>query len=175
MVLLAIDPSTKATGVAIYEDQELKYYNCITATSTNIFKRIDKMIAELEKVIQEYKVEKVIIEDAYPEDVHSNIDVYKKLIYLQGFMLHMLDKNGLNGSDVKFYLPSEWRKMCGIRTGRGIHRESLKPKDIAFVKSQFGLVVNDDIADAICIGFAAVGGVIKEPQIIIDNDGFEFG
>ena len=65
--------------------------------------------------------------------------------------------------------------MCGIKTGAGVRRESLKAKDIAFVKSQFGIIVNDDIADAICIGFSAVGGIIKEPQVIITDDGFEFG
>ena len=65
--------------------------------------------------------------------------------------------------------------MCGIKTGAGVRRESLKPKDIAFVKSQFGITVNDDIADAICIGFSAVGGVIKEPQVVTTDDGFEFG
>ena len=43
-----------------------------------------------------------------------------------------------------------------------------------FVKKQFGISVNDDIADAICIGFSAVGGVIKESQVITTDDGFEF-
>ena len=173
MILLALDPSTKSTGVALFEDQELKKYKCITASSSNIFVRIDKMIQEINNILISNKIDKVVIEDVYPDDVQNNINVYKKLTYLQGFILHTLDKHGIKDSDIKFYTASEWRKKCGIHTGRGIHRESLKPKDIAFVKNQFGLSVNDDIADAICIGFAAVGGTIKEPQVIIE-DGFEF-
>lgn len=30
MRILSIDASTKATGVAIFQDKELIYYNCIT-------------------------------------------------------------------------------------------------------------------------------------------------
>ncbi len=93
-------------------------------------------------------------------------------MYLQGFVCHTLNKFKLTPT---FVVASHQRKACGIKTGAGIRRESLKSKDIAFVKSQFGLTVNDDIADAICIGFSAVGGTIKEPQVITTEDGFEFG
>lgn len=175
MKTLAIDPSTKSTGIAIFENQTLEKYKCITASSSNVYTRIDKMIQELDNILKLNKIDKIVIEDVYPEDVQNNINVYKKLTYLQGFILHLLDKYNFKDTDIKFYTASEWRKKCGIRTGRGIHRESLKLKDIQFVKNQFGFIVNDDIADAICIGFAEVGGIIKEPQIIIDNEGFEFG
>jgi hypothetical protein len=47
-------------------------------------------------------------------------------------------------------------KICGIKTGTGVRRESLKPQDIAFVKTIYNIEVNDDIADAIGIGHAYV-------------------
>ncbi len=172
MIVLALDLSTKSSGWAIYENNELKDYGCITASSTNLFNRIDKMTKEISALFSQYDITKVAIEDVIPDDVHNNQKIFKALTYLQGFILRELDR--LNISEIEFYVSSEWRKKCGIRTGRGIHRESLKPKDIAFVKNQFGISVNDDVADAICIGFAAVGGTIKEPQVIIE-DGFEFG
>lgn len=172
MIVLALDPSTKNTGIAVFKDQELIYHNYINAGSANLFRRIDKMIEGIEAVIKEYKPTCVVIEDPIPEDVHHNQNVYKALMYLQAFIMYSLDKNKI--TNIKFFTSSEWRKKCGIHTGRGIHRDSLKPKDIAFVESQFGIKVNDDEADAIGIGFAAVGGVIKEPQVIIDDSGFEF-
>lgn len=170
MITLAVDPSTKSTGIAIFDGQELKHYDCITASSTDLFKRIHKMQDEIEKIIIDYKVEKVVIEDVIPDDVHSNQNVFNALKWLQGFLVEIFNKNKL---PYEFMVANHWRKLCGIKTGAGIRRESLKPKDIAFVKSQFGLTVNDDIADAICIGFAAVGGTIKEPQVVV-VDGFEF-
>lgn len=170
MVTLAVDPSTKSTGYAIFDGQELKHYGCITASSTDLFKRIRKMQDEIEKIILEHEPEKIIMEDVIPEDVKSNQTVFKALTYLQGYLLEIFNKHKI---PVDFMVASHWRKLCGIKTGAGVRRESLKPKDIAFVKSQFGIVANDDVCDSICIGFAAVGGTIKEPQVVV-VDGFEF-
>lgn len=172
MRTLALDLSTKSSGQAIFDGQELKDYGCITATSSNLYNRIDKMIEELKAILTKEKIDAVVVEDVLPEDVRNNQSVFKALIYLQGFVCHLLNQFKLTPT---FVTASHQRKMCGIKTGTGVRRESLKPKDIAFVQSQFGIKVNDDIADAICIGFSAVGGVIKEPQVITTSDGFEFG
>lgn len=172
MIIMGLDPSTKASGVSIFKDNELIHYECITAGSANLYNRIDKMVAELKRIITEYKVEYVYIEDVYPEDVMNNQNVFNALKYLQGFILHLLNQFNLNHT---FFTPSEWRSKCGIHTGRGIKRESLKTKDIEFVKNQFGINVNDDIADAICIGFVGIGGKPSKPQVIKTEDGFEFG
>ena len=172
MQILAIDPSSKSTGIAVFSDQELIHYECITAGSANLFKRINKMVEGIENILKTYSIEKVVMEEVIPDDVKGNNTVFKALIYLQGFIVAKLDEYKLKPV---FFVSSEWRKKCGIHTGRGVMRESLKPKDQAFVKSQFGLTVNDDIADAICIGFAAVGGVVKEPQVVVSEHGFEIG
>ena len=174
MITLALDLSTKSSGYAIFDQQELRDYGCITAGSASLFKRIDKIISELELILSKYKIDNVLIEDVYPEDVKYNQNVFSALKYLQGFVLHLLERHNI--VNVKFFTASEWRKRCGIHTGRGVVRESLKPKDIKFVHDQFGLDVNDDVADAICIGFAAVGGVIKvlEPAPADEFEGFEF-
>ena len=55
---------------------------------------------------------------------------------------------------IEFIYASSWRKECGIKTGAGVKRETLKKNDIDFVKKTYNLDVNDDIADAICIGYA---------------------
>ena len=172
MITLALDLSTKSSGQAIFDDQKLIKYSCITSASTNLYTRIDKMVEGISAILITEKIDKVIIEEVLPEDVRNNQTVFKALMYLQGFICHTLNKFKLTPT---FVVASHQRKMCGIKTGAGVRRESLKAKDIAFVKSQFGIIVNDDIADAICIGFSAVGGIIKEPQTIITDDGFEFG
>jgi hypothetical protein len=69
-------------------------------------------------------------------------------------MVH--DTYGFKLDNIIYLYPSEWRKVCGIKTGTGVRRESLKPLDIAFAKNTYGLDVNDDIADAIGIGHAYV-------------------
>lgn len=44
MKLLALDCSTKATGVAIFENKKLLGSSVITASSTDLIKRIHKMV-----------------------------------------------------------------------------------------------------------------------------------
>ena len=51
-------------------------------------------------------------------------------------------------------MPNSWRAKVGIKTGRGITRTSLKPMDIKFARDTFGIDVNDDIADAIGVGYS---------------------
>lgn len=172
MITLSLDLSTKSSGYSIFQDQNLIDYGCITSGSSNLFTRIDKMIEGLTLIINKYTIDAVVIEDVYPEDVKYNQNVFSALKYLQGFVLNLLDKNKI--TNIKFFTASEWRKKCGIHTGRGVHRESLKPQDIKFVQNQFGIKTNDDVADAICIGFAAVGGEIKNSEIEVTDDGFEF-
>lgn len=170
MITLALDPSTKSTGWAIYEDQTLTAHGCISASSSNLYNRIHKMIDELEKIIKENKVDNAIIEDVFPEDVHNNRSVFNALMYLQGFITDLLNTYKIT---FKFYTASEWRKKCGIHTGRGVRRDSLKPLDMAFVKNQFDISVNDDEADAICIGFAGAGGIVKKTITSSNEDEYD--
>lgn len=166
--MIAIDASTKSTGIAIFDKNTLLHYECITSASTNVFKRIDVMIKRINELIEEYKIEYAVIEDVLPEDVRNNQNTFRALVYLQGFILHSLDKHKI---DWKFFTSSQWRKCCGIHTGPRVKRETLKQQDIAFVKKNYNINVNDDIADAICIGYAEVCG--KEEETI-KVDGFEF-
>lgn len=153
MILLALDLSTKSSGYAVYQDNELIAHGCVTIGDSNLFTRITKMTEEIKDKVTTYNPSIVIIEDVIPDDVHHNQAVYKSLIYLQGFIANVLSVCKI---PFKFYTASEWRKKCGIQTGKGIKRETLKSKDIDFVKKQFEIEVNDDEADAICIGYAAI-------------------
>lgn len=153
MITIAIDASSKSTGIAVFKDKELIYKNCIVSNKKDTYARIKYMVAEIEKVYKKYGADNIIIEDVIPEDVRHNQSVYKVLIYLQAaivLMFHEYQK------EVEFYTSSEWRAKCGIHTGRGIKRESLKAADINFVKEKYNMLVNDDVADAICIGWAYI-------------------
>lgn len=155
MRILAIDASTKSTGIALFEDLELKHYDCWTASSNDLVKRISAIIDKLDNYLNSFEVDKIVLEEVRPEDKgqQANIKTHKALMYLQAAIVFLIHERHPS-IDIEYVYPSEWRKVCGIQTGRGIRRESLKPKDIAFVKSAYGINVNDDIADAIGIGHA---------------------
>lgn len=172
--ILGLDPSTKSTGYSVTKNGQLIESGVITAGSANLYNRIHKIMTELKIILDKYNFSGCIVEDVIPEDVRGNHNVFKPLMYLQGFLCDLLNDYNIKPD---FYLASEWRKRCGIKTGAGVHRESLKKKDKLFVKRMYNLDVNDDEADAICINFAYT----HEPLPVVDEEitkdefGFEFG
>ena len=161
MKVLSIDASTKSTGFALFDGKELKSYKCVTASSNDLATRIKKMVFALDEILSKNKIDIIVLEEVRPEQGLQNIKTHKALMYLQAaiaFLVHERFKN----VEIDYIYPNEWRKICGIKTGAGVRRETLKPKDIAFVKQTYGIDVNDDIADAIGIGHAYVNKLNNE-------------
>lgn len=153
MKLLALDCSTKATGVAIFEQKQLLGSSVITASSTDLIKRIHKMVDTIDQLITELQIDAVVMEEVIPDHA-KNQNTFKALMWLQAAMAIMLhDKHP--STTLEFVYPGSWRSVCGIKTGRGVMRETLKQADIRFANETYGLhVTSDDEADAICIGHA---------------------
>jgi len=51
MNIIAIDASTKSSGIAIYNHNNLTQYDCITATSSDLFNRIKVMITKIDEYL----------------------------------------------------------------------------------------------------------------------------
>ena len=86
-------------------------------------------------------------------------------MYLQGQIVLVLHDDF---PEIEFYVSSEWRKKCGIKTGPHIKRPQLKAAAMKKVKEDYSIEANDDICDAICIGWAYIH------ETIVTEDGFEF-
>ena len=156
MNIISIDASTKSTGIAIYNHNQLTYYTCLTASSADLFRRIQKITNEIKDIIsQNLDLDYLILQQVRPDNGFSNIKTHKALMYLQGNIAMML-YTYFKHMQIDYLYPSEWRKVCGIKQGRGVQRSTLKQSDINFVKQHFNIQVNDDIADAICIGYAYI-------------------
>lgn len=166
MLVLSIDASTKASGYAIFKDKKLIKSGIVTATSTEVFKRIDKMVTEFTKIIETEKPDKIVMEEVLPEDVNNNQKTFKALIYLQAFLAKVFTEKNI---PYEFIVPSHWRKLCGIKTGAGVHRDSLKAESIKFVNEHYNIKVNDDIADAICLGYSYSNAPVTVTKKTIDD------
>lgn len=151
MYTLAIDASTKASGVAVFNDNKLEKYKCIQCNNYNVLDRIDFMMEQIQDVYLQYAPQVIVMQDVLPEEVCHNQNVYKALIYLQAVLVTMFHKYN---RVVKLVTASHWRKQCGIKTGRGITRDVLKRSSQNLIKGIYGIDVSDDISDAICIGLA---------------------
>ena len=157
MRTLALDLSTKSSGWSIFNDKGLEAYGCITASSTDVISRIYKITEEVKNIFLKYTdISTVVLEEVRPENDQTgpgNIHTHKVLMWLQASIIFMLHDNSKN-TKIEYLYPSSWRQICGIKTGRGTYRESLKQADIDFVKDTHGITVNHDEADAIGIGYA---------------------
>ena len=155
MNIMSIDASTKSTGIAIYKHNKLIYHTCITSTSNDLFNRIKVMTDEIKSLLIEHPDLEMVVLQEVRQEGFVNIKTYKALMYLQGCIGMLLHQNFKHLS-LDFLYPSEWRKVCGIKQGRGVQRATQKQNDITWVKEKFNLQVNDDIADAIGIGYAYI-------------------
>lgn len=151
---MGLDMSTKSTGIAILEDKELYYYDCITASSIDLMKRIEKITNGIEEVLNKYSdIDKIIMEEVIPT-TGKNVKTWKALIYLQAIVMMMLYKK-FPKIKIELIYPNSWRSRIGIHTGKGETREKLKAHDIRYVETHYGIKVNDDIADAIGIAYSS--------------------
>ena len=153
MVTLAIDGSTKNTGLAVFNQGKLIYYECVNSNKTNVYDRIFVMVNRIIELYKEYHPTDIVMQDVLPQDVKHNQAVFKALIYLQAAIVLEIHKLG---GYVHFYAASHWRAQVGIRTGRGIKRQTLKEASKKLIKAIYNIDVNDDISDAICLGIAYV-------------------
>lgn len=155
MNLIALDMSTKSTGYAIYKHNKLIEYNYITATSNDLFNRIKIMLNAINKLLEENLDIQYVIMQQVRQEGFINIKTYKALMYLQG-CVQMIIHQKFKHLQTDFLYPSQWRKVCKIKQGRGIQRKQQKQLDIQWVKDNFNIQVNDDIADAIGIGYGYI-------------------
>jgi hypothetical protein len=62
----------------------------------------------------------------------------------------------MNDCEFNTIRPTEFRKELDFVQGKNVKREELKQQAINYVKKIYNLEVNDDVADAICIGCAVI-------------------
>lgn len=80
MYILALDASTKSTGVAVFDDTKLIHYECVTASSNDLIKRIQKITAGIEEVLKKFEIKKIILEEVRPENGLQNIKTHRALM-----------------------------------------------------------------------------------------------
>ena len=157
-MILGLDASTKSTGYGIFhsETKRLIASGCITADGSDMIGRIKKIVKDIdERIFQKYQVNKLILEEVLPKNGYQkSVQTYKALMYLQGQIVTLIhDKYPY--IEIIFKYPSEWRKEVGVHSG-AVKREVVKQRDITYVKNVFGLDVNDDEADGICLAYSEI-------------------
>lgn len=166
--ILSLDLSTKASGWAIKIDNVL-YSGCVESSSTDVYKRICVIRNGILDIVKKYNPDKVIIEEVRP-DIH-NQHTHKMLLYIQAIIVVSIYEYNKD-IEFDFILPNSWRSKIGIKTGAGVKRETLKAKDILYVKDKYNIIVKDDEADA--IGILDSYDITNTNKDLSEFEGFTF-
>lgn len=150
LTVAGIDASTKATGISIMTDGELIYYTLIDLhKEKDAMKRIQNMLINICEVLSQYNIDAVYMEKAFNK---SNTDTTMKLANVAGGIMLYCAKNGI---EFVHPLPSQWRAKIGIEQSNKIKREVLKAEAIKAVKNEYGIDVNDDVAESCLLARSA--------------------
>lgn len=161
MLIVGIDGSTNSTGLSVMEDDELKFCTLIDLhKEKNAMRRIQNMLLKICEILDQYDIDAVYMEKSV---LKTNVDTVQKLANLAGGIMLYCAKNNI---EFNHPLPSEWRAKIGIKQSNKIKREILKGEAILAVKNEYGINVNDDVAEAILIARSA----FDLPKINISED-----
>lgn len=156
--LLSLDQSSKCTGYAIFEDGKLIDYGHISLNNQELGVRLNRLSDWLINIIEEEKIDEVILEDIQLQDKKSssvqfdkgssNVKTYRILAEVIGVIEATLTRIG---TKYCFSAPASWKSKLGI-FGGGRPKEKKKAQE--HVLQYSGKTVTQDEADAICIGLA---------------------
>lgn len=170
--ILALDQARNgAWSVFDYESKELIgkgtfSFDSKKYTYAKTILHIEELIAS---VIIAYDVSAIFIEDI---QLRANVQAFKKLAQLQGVLVNLFEKNDyLYG----YVAPTQWQNFCKVCRRNFMDANGIKDQEdysdmsgkkdskilsIKFVKDQFCIDTdNDNLADAICIGYYVVNTV----------------
>lgn len=150
MVYIGIDGSTTSYGVGVLKDKQLIHYECIKPKSKDWEERVRKIAIRLNEILHEYPdIECAFMEDIPLKDGKITI---KKLGCVRGATDAIL---ALNDIPINPQSVSDWRRNALFYDGTkaGLQRDAMKQKAVDEVKNLFDIDVNDDIAEAILVGY----------------------
>lgn len=161
MTVVGIDGSTNSSGLSVIINGELKFYTLIDLhKEKNTMKRIQMMLLKICAILDKYDIDTIYMEKSV---LKTNIDTVQKLANLAGGIMLYCAKNNI---EFNHPLPSEWRAKIGIKQSNKIKREVLKAEAILAVKNEYGIDVNDDIAESILIARSA----FNLPKLEVSED-----
>lgn len=146
--LLALDQSSRITGWAVFDGEKLEAYGkIIYDSSTPIENRLYGLRSQIKKLIENYSIDEVILEDIQLQNnVVNNVQTFKTLAEVFGVLSELCVELKIPQSAV---LASSWKSALGIK---GRARAEQKKNAQQWVIDTYACKPTQDECDAICIG-----------------------
>ena len=150
MIVMSWDQSTKISAWSIFNDEQYEISGVIDHHKIkNVDERVKKMGLSICAKIEEVMPSVLIIEEVAQQ---SNANTLKLLARIQGIIIGFAAAHKI---PVHILEPSRWRSQLSFKQGAGVKREELKSQAIEYIKKTYGLDLEIDICESICINEAA--------------------
>lgn len=147
MTILALDQASRTSGYAIFCDDQLIDSGKFTFEDADIAKRLMKIRNKVEELINEFCIEKIILEDIQCQgNVVNNLETFKILAEVIGVLTELAAEKNL---PYELVYSTVWKSTLQIK---GRTRPEQKKNAQQYVLNTYGKKVTQDESDAICIG-----------------------
>ena len=144
--ILALDQASRTIGYAIFQEGKLIASGTFTYADDDFSLRLVKIRNKVISLIEEYRINKILLEDIQLQGQTNNVTTYKALAEVLG-VLEELSRE-LNIPHELIHSQS-WKSTLGIK---GRDPATQKRNAQVYVENVYGLKVSQDATDAICIG-----------------------
>lgn len=147
MTILALDQASRTSGYAVFCDDQLIDSGKFTFEDADIAKRLMKIRNKVEELINEFCIEKIILEDIQCQgNVVNNLETFKILAEVIGVLTELAAEKNLS---YELVYSTVWKSTLQIK---GRTRPEQKKNAQQYVLNTYGKKVTQDESDAICIG-----------------------
>ena len=146
-ILLALDQASKTTGWAIYTDGKLTAWDKFTFEDEDFGKRLLKIRNQVIKLIQQYEVTEVAIEDIQLQNsIGNNVVTYRALAEVRGVLEELFTEMKI---PYQIVFSGTWKSTLGIKGAKSAEQKRAAQE---YVLNTHGIKAIQDTCDAICIG-----------------------
>ena len=150
MRIISFDQASLISGWAIFENEVYIDSGVITKDKkTPIIQRVPQMAKAICEKIEASNVDVVVIEGIQNQ---GSIKTTLDLARLQGGIMMWCE---INQKPLHILMPSEWRSILKFKLGARVKRDELKAQAESYVSKNYGIDINTDEAESICINIAA--------------------
>ena len=144
--LLALDQASRTSGYAIFQEDQLIISGTFTFDDDDFATRLVKIRNKVISLIEQYKINKILLEDIQLQGQTNNVETYRKLAEVRGVLSELACEMKIPHEIIH---SQTWKSTLDIK---GRDRATQKRNAQAFVAATYGKKVSQDESDAICIG-----------------------
>ena len=144
--ILALDQASRCSGYAIFQEDQLIASGTFTYEDDDFSLRLVKIRNKVISLIEQYNINKILLEDIQLQGQTNNVETYRKLAEVRGVLSELACEMKIPHEIIH---SQTWKSNLDIK---GRDRNTQKRNAQAFVATTYNKKVSQDESDAICIG-----------------------